>query len=90
MSEKPKTSSRKTARQLHEEAFSRPRDPRSDAYKEGHLATLRHRLGETGELTCPYQMGTPQADAWFYGAGEARALARAVLNPTNIEKGQTE
>lgn len=63
---------------LFEQAFSRPRTPRSDAYKAGVRAILRVRLDETPQiaLDCPYIIGTADADAWFAGIDEGHAIYR--------------
>jgi len=66
------------------EAFARPRDPRSEAYKAGVLAAVVYRLGRIdgaiepgarGE-PCPYTPGTAEADAFLAGCDEGHRLAR--------------
>lgn len=48
------------------DVFGRPRDPRSDAYKAGMRATFdRKKNGR--KVTCPYRIGTAEADAFFSG-----------------------
>ncbi|CQR43106.1 conserved hypothetical protein [Thiomonas sp. CB3] len=42
-------------------AFSTPRDPCSREYKDGVLAALRYRLGESERVRCLYRLGTAQA-----------------------------
>ena len=65
------------ARDLFEQAFDRPRTPRSPAYKQGVLDVLRYRSGETLAIgPCPYKIGTSQADAWFSGVEEGHAIWR--------------
>jgi hypothetical protein len=68
----------KTAQQILSEAFSYPRDPRSEEYKAGVLEALRFRLGEVERLRCPYKVGTARADAWFSGVDEGHSRARTV------------
>ncbi len=67
---------KKTAQELHDEAFAGPRGPRSAEYKAGVLEALKFRLGESGRMHCPHKAGTPQADAWFAGTDEGHRLAR--------------
>jgi hypothetical protein len=69
----------KTAQQVFTEAFSYPRDPRSEEYKAGVLEALRFRLGEVEMLKCPYRAGTAQADAWYAGIDEGHSKARAAM-----------
>lgn len=54
-------------------AFSRPRQPRSVEYREGVRALLMHRA-TGGRLLCCYPIGTAQADAFFAGVEEGKAL----------------
>lgn len=54
-------------------AFNRPRDPRSDAYKQGVHAGLV-RIIERIALPLPYSAGTAEADAFFAGEEEARLI----------------
>ncbi len=58
--------------------FHAHRMPRSCEYKAGVRAMLE--CSEDGVLytypPCPFDIGTPQADAWFAGAGEARVILR--------------
>jgi len=71
---------RKTARLdaqvLFNLAFFKPRDPRSDAYKAGILAAIRHQLGETRSVTSPYEIGSAEFDAFQSGAGEGHRIGR--------------
>lgn len=58
-------------------AFNRPRDPRSDAYKQGVLDGLTRILNGTVN-PMPYKSGTAESDAYFAGEDEARLIvARA-------------
>lgn len=58
---------------LMRNAFDRPRDPRSDAYKLGMRELLAHRvLGVP--FRCPYTIGTAEADAFFSGSDEGRMI----------------
>ncbi|MCP4304683.1 MAG: hypothetical protein GY788_07370 [bacterium] len=54
-------------------AFTKPRTPRSPAYKAGALAQLRFRaIGH--KPACPYPHGTADADAWYSGSEEGAKL----------------
>jgi hypothetical protein len=65
------------AQRIFDEAFAKPRDPRSAEYKLGVLGTLRIRVdGE--ECTCPYRAGTAESDAYWAGAAEGLRLSRIV------------
>lgn len=66
---------KRTPQQIFDDAFSRPRDPRSDEYKRGVFNALNYRLGVVQGLNCPYPVGSAQADAWFAGTSEGYALA---------------
>ena len=68
----------KTADYLFCEAFDRPRDPRSDAYKGGVVQGLKVVFGEEcGSL--PFEMGTVEADAWIAGVDEGRRRGKNYL-----------
>ena len=54
-------------------AFDHPRDPRSDAYKLGVRELLNCRT-QGIRLVCPYKMGTAEADAFYAGSDEGRAI----------------
>lgn len=59
------------AEALYKEAFSVPRDPRSDAYKRGVLAALSYRFaGISTNENCPYKPGTAEYDAFAAGCDE--------------------
>ncbi|HFD81029.1 MAG TPA: hypothetical protein ENK05_11675 [Gammaproteobacteria bacterium] len=64
------------AQEIFEDAFNRPRDPRSEPYKAGVLDALRYHLGELKSLqtAMPYEMGTAEADAWFAGVLEGKTI----------------
>ncbi len=65
------------AMEIFSEAFHATRTPRSQAYREGVMAALRYRTGETDRMACcPYTVGTAEADAWFSGVEEGHALYR--------------
>ncbi len=70
----------KTIDQLMKEAFDRPRDARSPAYKLGMRETLAlypaKRDNPAAELRCPFQAGTADFDAFFAGADEGHHVAR--------------
>ncbi len=54
-------------------AFNRPRDPRSDAYKQGVRAALT-RYVERVTPPLPFAPGTAEADAFFAGEEEGRLI----------------
>ena len=54
-------------------AFDRPREPRSDAYKAGVRAKLSHAFDNV-TIAMPYAPGTAEADAFFAGEDEGRAI----------------
>lgn len=54
-------------------AFNRPRDPRSDAYKQGVRAALILYV-ERVTLPLPFNAGTAEADAFFAGEEEGRLI----------------
>ncbi|OGT89266.1 MAG: hypothetical protein A2514_07885 [Gammaproteobacteria bacterium RIFOXYD12_FULL_61_37] len=64
------------AQALFDEAFSKPRDPSSQEYKDGMLAALKLLFREAGEMRCPYKVGTVMTDAWYAGATEGRCRWR--------------
>jgi hypothetical protein len=54
------------ANQLFNKAFHSTRDPRSEAYRAGVMATLNFK--ESGsKLKHPYELGSAKSDAWFAG-----------------------
>ena len=64
---------------IFREAFSKPRDPRSNEYKEGVLNALRFKLDMTDSIPHPYKPGTAQADAYYSGCNEGHHLAREYI-----------
>lgn len=72
-----------TAQQIFDAAFAKPRDPRSDAYKDGVLRTLKMRLREfdlaPGDTPHRYTLGTAECDAYFAGTDEGHRLASEYL-----------
>lgn len=76
--------SEKLARRLFDEAFSRPREPRSPEYRRGVLDALRYRFGLTETLRLPeaFETGTAAADAWFAGIEEGHARWREYIQST--------
>ena len=62
-----------TADALFAEAFARPRDPRSGAYKAGVREALRYRATGRSQRS-PYTPGTAEADAYYAGCAEGHAL----------------
>ena len=71
------------ADEIFREAFAKPRDPRSKAYKDGVLRTLRLRLGDVDAVSADplmgYELGTPECDAYFAGTDEGHRRAREYL-----------
>jgi hypothetical protein len=64
------------AKRIFDEAFGKPRDPRSNAYKDGVLRTLQMRLREfDGMSIAQYTLGTAECDAYFAGTDEGHRLA---------------
>lgn len=59
--------------QLISAAFDRPRDRRSDAYKQGARALLTSRVS-LATLICNFQPGSAEFDAFFAGVEEGRAI----------------
>lgn len=59
--------------ELMRAAFDVARDPTSPEYKAGARATLEHRIHQR-PARCPHNLGTAQADAWFAGVDEGRAI----------------
>lgn len=74
-----------TAQAVFDKAFTQGRNPRSDAYKQGVMDCLRTRI--EGELPkkCPYILGTADADAYFAGRDEGRALSPIDGAPLGFE-----
>ena len=70
------------AYEIFEAAFSKPRDPRSDEYRQGVIDILKFRLRETNKsfVSAQYRLGTAQADAYFAGCDEGHRLAREYLD----------
>ena len=54
-------------------AFDRPRDPRSAAYIAGVRAHLEYAINDK-KTALPYKLGSAEADAFFAGADEGRAI----------------
>jgi hypothetical protein len=69
------------ASEIFDAAFSKPRDPRSDEYRNGVIDILKCRLCEANEAfgKHQYRLGTAQADAYFAGCDEGHRLAREYL-----------
>lgn len=64
-----------TAQAVFDEAFKPGRAPRSEAYKQGVLASLRVRIDRLPKVPCPYVVGTADSDAFFAGVEEGRDLS---------------
>lgn len=65
-----------TAAALYEQAWSKPRTPRSPEYKDGVLGLLRYQLRETAGCRNPYKPGTAEADAFWAGVDEGWQILR--------------
>lgn len=63
------------AEKVFQEAFGKARDPRSSEYKLGVLVCLQVRLDGAVGVRCPYQQGTAEADAFWSGVEEGKALS---------------
>lgn len=63
------------AQAVFDEAFKPGRAPRSEAYKQGVLASLRVRIDRLPTVPCPYVVGTADSDAFFAGVEEGRDLS---------------
>ena len=62
---------------LFDEAFSKPRDPRSSAYREGVVRALQFKCGEISTIgRCGYLPGSAELDAWLSGLDEGFLLVR--------------
>lgn len=70
------TTPRPTAAALYEQAWNKPRTPRSAEYKDGTWELLRYQLGETDKCLAPYEPGTAEADAFWAGADEGWQILR--------------
>lgn len=58
--------------------FAVAREPRSAEYKAGVAAALCFRLHGV-KITCPYALGTAQADAFLSGTDEGHRAGREYL-----------
>ena len=63
---------------LFDKAFSRPRDPRSAAYKTGVKAALASRIDHV-RVVCPFGVGTAESDAFFAGTEEGHRIWREAV-----------
>lgn len=73
------------AQRVFDKAFTPVRTERSAAYKQGVLQCLQVRLDGAAHRECPYAIGTAEADAYFAGIDEGRALAPAGSAPFGFE-----
>ena len=62
---------------LFAQTFGRPREPRSEAYRQGAWSAMQHAVGGGKAPACPYAAGTAESDAWYAGRDEGRQAARA-------------
>ncbi|MEC5207417.1 hypothetical protein QF022_002373 [Vogesella perlucida] len=60
---------------LFTQAFSQPRDPRSESYKLGVRAALQYRIKGT-RIVNPYPPASAQCDAFYAGTQEGHAIWR--------------
>jgi len=60
-------------------AFDRPREPRSDAYKNGVRAVLAFRANSTFDISAPYAAGSAERDAFIAGMDEGREVWRSQM-----------
>lgn len=76
-----------TAREIFDAAFNRPRQPRSDAYRRGVLASLENREQRANsrpgdapylvDARCGAAIGSAECDAFYAGVDEGHALYAA-------------
>jgi hypothetical protein len=64
------------AQKAFDEAFNRPRRPRSLVYKEGVMAALVFHELRQEAVQCPYAEGTVEYDAFFAGVVEGHHIHR--------------
>jgi hypothetical protein len=64
---------------LMADAFDIPRDPRSDAYRDGARALLLFKLVDK-PLHNPFELGTAYADAWWAGRNEGLSIIKLHLS----------
>jgi hypothetical protein len=69
------TANAPTVDELMAKAFAPGRDPRSAEYKAGVRSILAWRLNSV-PLAMPYALGSTQADAFFAGQDEGKAIWR--------------
>lgn len=67
-----------TADELFTAAFAVPRDPRSNAYKQGVRAALQFRI-EGRRIPTLYDPATAEDDAYHAGTAEGHAIWRAAV-----------
>lgn len=73
---------------LFNEAFQRPRDPRSPEYKRGVLYILLFKSGAIKRAPCPFLAGTAEADAWHSGTDEGHSIWRQSLGQPGREQSE--
>lgn len=54
--------------------------PRSDAYRAGFEEKLRRIIDGADQTTLPFDLGTPEADAYFSGMDHAAEYCKARTN----------
>ncbi|MFZ5514671.1 MAG: hypothetical protein ACOZAH_09045 [Pseudomonadota bacterium] len=69
-----------TVDELMEQAFERPRDPRSPEYKAGVRAALEYRQHGKG-IQNPYPAASAASDAFYAGTTEGHAIWRRMHDP---------
>ena len=75
-----------TAQALLDKAFYPGRPPRSQAYKNGVLAALRFRLGESDRVRCTYPEGSAEFDAFFAGTEEGHRRWREFMDARHPDR----
>lgn len=64
--------------------FSPGREARSAAYKAGVRDVLLKRLDGVRDIPFPYQIGTAEADAYFYGMDEGLRRAKELTQAGEV------
>jgi len=68
--------------QIFDNAFSRNREDRSHAYKEGVMYILKYRFDKEPPKRATYLAGSVESDAFWAGTDEGHALANAHISRT--------
>lgn len=78
------------AQRVFDIAFEKSRSARSEEYKLGVLNCLKVRLDGEKNITCPYTTGSAQADAYYAGVEEGRALSPVGKAPFGFDNEDDE